>query len=671
MTDKLKNILSLIVALLMMISNANKISAAPNDTTNLKVGYIINSGFVIEDWNGHFSGYGYEYMQYLANYGHWTFEYVPYKTWLELGEALRSGEVDIIPSMPGNYQVFSNVIPTEHVVGRFPMELVISDSGVKSDMRLGNLPTSYPVPALPIIAEDEGFQYELITYDNYYDMIDSFDKGEIDGYIDALLNYKTKRNILSLFNRQSYRLVVRSRDTELFEQLNRSMDQMLLDQPNLRNRLTDKYLRNSGFPLILTRQEREYLQERKKLKAAVAIHQKPYTYFEDGEAKGAMPEIVGRIASDLGVEVEIVETKSITETRALIKAGEIDFVVDAVGDHSEGDQYNIRLTQPYFKLSYVPLKRSDDLHRDSQLKVACVPDFVYTKVYIEPRFPNEQRLYFPTVQECFKAVSDGRADIVFAPRGAVPYMIDETGAFNLETPGESYFSDEICLGVYKYSDYRLWHILNKEINHLDDNFIRSAVSERQVEAIQFSPQWLIYHHPAKVIALVILIFWIIGGIVIYRNHLRRKHIEVIRHMAYTDARYNLPNLAWLESQMPQFLLKMRKTEPTKNTYVVVLGMQSKSAIVAQYGEELLIKHMQNASKQFNQKPWVAMTAAGMGTSNLICICKAESDAQIMDYVMEALPDYSCIETKDSRIWLHMKAGICEYKKEDLSVRRSH
>ena len=151
--------------------------------------------------------------------------------------------------------------------------------------------------------------------------------------------------------------------------------------------------------------------------------------------------------------------------------------------------------------------------------------------------------------------------------------------------------------------------------------------------------------------------------------MKRKHLDIIQHMAYTDARYNLPNLVWLESQMPEFLLKSRRSEPNKSIYIAVLAIERKAAIVAQYGEDLLIKYMRNASAQLEEKSWVAMTAVGIGSSSLICICRAESDSQIIEYFSETLADYSYIETKDSKIWLHMKAGICEYKSGDLSVRQ--
>ncbi|MBR2180116.1 MAG: EAL domain-containing protein [Selenomonadaceae bacterium] len=668
MIYNLKSIGSFVGAL-MIILNVSLIEAAPTPSDNhLKVGYVKDTGFVEENWAGHYTGYGYEYMEFLSNYGQWTFEYIPADTWVELGEMLNAGEVDIIPAMPGDYHLIPNVAWTDHVVGRFSMGLVIKDIELKPSMKLGIMNASYPTPSLPEIAKSQGFTYEFTTYETRRELFSAFKDGLVDGYVDAMLDSKIKYNVLALFDRQSYRLLVRSNNKELLDQLNSAMDEMLTYQPDIRDRLSRKYIRYAGAPLVLNESEREYLREKKKLTAVFVVNRKPYGYFEDGEAKGVIPEILKRFSKDLGIEFEFVKANSATEARQMIHDGKVDIMADSVCDYSQANLSNMKPTQPYLTMAYVPVKRQE--HVGTIKTVAAVKDILYTKAYIEQMYYKENIIYYPTLEDCFRAVSDGSADVVFVPASEAPYYISDTETYNLKIMSESYFADEICLGVYKYSDPKLWHILTREINHLDSSYVRTVVNQTMEQEFHFTPKWFIYNHPGKIINLVILISWIVGGIILYKNQLKRKHIEVIQHMAYTDARYDLPNLAWLESQLPLYLYNSKGVELSNDKiYVVVLAMESKAAIVAQYGEELLIKHLQKTSKQLNQKSWVIMSAAGINANSLICICQAEGDTEIADYVTEALATYSYIETKDSRIWLHIKSGICEYKKTDLSVRQ--
>ncbi|MBR1858093.1 MAG: EAL domain-containing protein, partial [Selenomonadaceae bacterium] len=137
----------------------------------------------------------------------------------------------------------------------------------------------------------------------------------------------------------------------------------------------------------------------------------------------------------------------------------------------------------------------------------------------------------------------------------------------------------------------------------------------------------------------------------------------------TDARYNLPNLVWLESIMPQLFEDMKLNRSTKKVYVAILAMERKAAVVERYGEELLIQHMRNMAANLSKNKWALRTAAGIDAGHLICICQADTDSQIREFLTDALPEYSYIETKDSKIWLHMRAGICEYKSSDKSVRQ--
>ena len=637
----------------------------------LRVGYIPGTGFFEENWAGHYQGYGYEYMEFLSNYGNWTFNYMPCKSWAELGQKLASGEIDLMPEIPGNWRLIPNAKRTDHVVGRFSMELILSKrlNGIpKANMKIGNMMTNYPTPSMPKIAANEGFTYELVNFKSFFDMKYALSLNDIDGYIAPMLNPEGDKNIFALFDRQSYRLLVNEKNTQLLAELNAAMDQMLIDQPNIRDQLNQKYLKSHGFPLTLSKEQREYLQHKKKLTGAIMINQRPYAYVEEGQLKGAIPDIMNRIAEDLKIKIELVHTDSISETAELLQSGKVDFLADSVCDYSWATSFNMNPTQAYLNVDYVPVTRRDNYDKTPRV-VACLLRTLYTKSDIEPNFAEENRVYVETLEDGFLAVSEGRADVIFAPRSAVPYIVEATDTYNLQAGENTYFTDEISLGVYRYANPELWHILNKEINHLESEWLRSVVTANQQSVVHFTPQWFIYHHPIASIGLIIVLALIIGGIFEYRNQMRKKHLEIIQHMAYTDARYDLPNLAWLESEMPSFFKRLKKAPPNEKIYTVVFSMQTNAAIVERYGDKLLIKQLRDMAEQMQAKEWVLYSAAGIDAGHLICICHATGEDEIVDLVSGAVGEYSFIETADAtRIWLHMRAGICELHQDDFSVR---
>ena len=87
---KLPIITLCMIAMLLSIPMAAKITAkADSDSQKIvKVGYIGYKGFIEEDGSGNYSGYAVEYLNEIAKYTGWKYEYV-YGTWEEQLDALK------------------------------------------------------------------------------------------------------------------------------------------------------------------------------------------------------------------------------------------------------------------------------------------------------------------------------------------------------------------------------------------------------------------------------------------------------------------------------------------------------------------------------------------------------------------------------------------------------
>lgn len=628
----------------------------------LRVGYVPQTGFLEEDRQGHVRGYGYEYMEFLSRYGDWKFEYIPSTNWQECGEKLQSGVIDLLPAMPGDYRSLKNVTRTDHVIGRYPMELVTKDGKVKPKMKIGTISYNAPIPGFKKVAENEGFEYELVEYKTFFDVEEAFKRDEIDGYIDQMIEPNKSKNVAAAFDRQSYRLLVKSDNKDLLAEMNIAMDEMLMDQPNIRNRLNDKYLRTGGSPLILDHNEKNYLAEKKKLTTAILMKDKPYAYHENGALHGVIPAVLKQIADDLNVEIEIIETATPAEASNLIQRGAIDFIADAVCDFSWAKTLNMAPTQSYLFLDYVAVtRRGEELKKNAT--VACVDELLYTKTFIYPRYAEENRFYCKSLTECFDAVSDGSADILFAPRSEVIFLLEDTGAYNLEVAAESNFADEISLGVNLEADSRLWRILNKEVNHMDLGKIRNIVNEDLAQsANKFNLQWQLYHHPLRFIGIIFLVILIISAAIWYRMTLRKKHLNIFQKMAYTDTRYQLPNLSWLEEQSKNFL--NQDDEEEKNFYAIAFKIDE-SSLEDNYDKNLLTEQMKNMAAELNKTAGILFTASGEEKNNLICICKDENPTNAARIAREVVRKCGGIETKDSRLWINIKAGISLIEKNNF------
>ncbi|MBQ1614868.1 MAG: hypothetical protein II089_09540, partial [Selenomonas sp.] len=117
----------LLCALLCIFLSALCLPGLVGATEELKVGYVPGTGFLDEDRPGHMRGNGYEYMEFLSGFLGAKFTYIPCVNWWEAGNKLEKMEIDLLPAMPGDYKTLPFAVRTDHVIARFPMELVVQD----------------------------------------------------------------------------------------------------------------------------------------------------------------------------------------------------------------------------------------------------------------------------------------------------------------------------------------------------------------------------------------------------------------------------------------------------------------------------------------------------------------------------------------------------------------
>lgn len=607
----------------------------------LKVGYVPGTGFLEEDRPGHMKGNGYEYMEFLSGFLGSKFIYVPCVNWWEAGEKLNKGEIDLLPAMPGDYKTLPFARRTDHVIARFPMELVVQNEfsgGQNQQLRLGTLDYNYPVPSLPNVAKEHGFTYELITFSDPTAMKKAFTGHSIDGYIQPLLHPGKSERVLALFDRVSYRLLVRQGRPELFARVNAAQDNLLLNQPNIRNQLNDKYERAKGFPLVLTPAEKAYLQEKKLLRVAVLITSRPYFYKdESGNWTGSTQALLEQLAKDLDIQIEITETSSPEEIARLVKRGTIDLVADVPCDFSWLEKLGLIPTQAYSDMGFVPVSRHGAT-LPPKPKVAAVEKLFETDNFIRSHYPEEQIRYFQSWEECFQAVSNGLADITYVPRAAVSPLMEAVSAYNLTADTEVVFLDSISLGVAANEDMRLWQILDKEINHLPPRLLTEALSRSSHEHAQhLSLQYLLYHYPLQAAALIFLAMGTVLGIICYRSRNHRRQLAAMEELACTDRRYPLPNLLSLERRLPAILQRLKQAQPGIPLYAVVLAAKATGA-GALPDRQALATVMTDAARLLKGKGWIQAVVAGTDTGELLCLCTAASQQAMFNFTAELATD---------------------------------
>lgn len=165
-------------------------------------------------------------------------------------------------------------------------------------VKTGVLSRAFQSPVLPQVAAAEGISYEPVVFRTAEEMLESYRQDRLDGFLfgNRLQGYEPAAE----FDSNYLRFVVRKGNEKLLDQLDIAADRLSLAEPQLLEHLYWQYhIDEDNMPLILRKPERQYLAEKSRLRIVVPAKERPYSYLEDGEAKGILAGLAKKIGEDL------------------------------------------------------------------------------------------------------------------------------------------------------------------------------------------------------------------------------------------------------------------------------------------------------------------------------------------------------------------------------------
>jgi len=537
MKRKVENAISVILffACVILLFPIHAYAAAGNSRT-LRVGFFAFDGYHIQDGNGNRSGYGYDFLQLLARYGDWTYEYVGYdKSWAEMQNMLADGEIDLLTSAQKTPEREEKFAFSDKAIGSSSAILTIrsgntryaaGDYSTYNGMRVGLLKNSSRNEKLAEFAAEKGFSYTPVYYDTVDEMTAALQNGsEIDAILSSNLRSIQDEWVLDEFAPSDFYVMVRKDDTELLAGINRAISQMDINLLDWRHDLWNQYYTaDSNGEIAFTAEEKAYLDGMKKsgavIRAIVEPDRAPYSYFENGEAKGIIPVIFSRLEEMTGLNFEIVETKDRTDYfGALSRDKSIQVRIDAYGDYSDAEQRGYKLTSPYLTASVeeVARKTSSEPYSTVALVKAADPTD-YRKAVLNS---GAGILEYESIEECLNAVKRGDADATYVlSYTAQQYMNDNDIANTLKSTLFPQYSIPYAVGVASSADSCLLTVLDKAVANLDSRDVefiilsQTATGQRDMTMMEY-----FVAHPTA-IAIAFMVFALIlamAALLLYRQ----------------------------------------------------------------------------------------------------------------------------------------------------------
>lgn len=445
----------------------------------IKVGLPLTKGLGETDGKGNYKGYIYEYLNEIAKYTGWEYEFLPIgeEQFDESFRMLAEGELDIIGGMLKNEQTEKIFDFPEYSSGVSYATLSVMQNDAKysendyqsfNDMKVGVVKTATRrIKRLQLFASTNGITLHLIEYNTEKELLHALRAEEIDAILSGDVILENDLRILARFSADPYYFATTKNNVDILNGLNMAISKIKEVDINYDTQLYSKYFPEYVLsPFVLSEKEKEYVNNMKPLAVAVGYGGIPMDYFnEEGQYCGIMADIFARISQMTNIQFKFVEVKSLKEAISMLDKEEIDIVTGIYDDSYFQIPKNITLFTSFLSLPMILVKQSGLTAERIASGTMALP-----KGYelIEGLRKGTIK-YYDSIKECMIAVQKGEVDYCYGNAYAVEYYQHNYNWNKVSLLVQPESERTLSFGIRKPVDATLLGIINKAINHISSD----------------------------------------------------------------------------------------------------------------------------------------------------------------------------------------------------------
>ena len=376
-------------------------------------------------------------------------------------------------------------------------------------MRVALFNGSSEIKSLADFAGNKGFTYDPFYFDTTAEMEEALQSGNVDAIAASSLRKTNNERIVDKFDSSDFYVMVKKGNTELLNEINYAIDQMNAVEGDWKTTLYNKnYESIETKNLEYTKKEKSIISQYSKdnpLHVLCDPTRYPYSYNENGEMKGIIPDYFRKIADYAGISYEFLTPATRDEYIAYQKNKDItDISIDArleTDNYAETKKWGI--TAPFITMQLARVTRRDF---DGKINAVATVDQTVANSIADAMAPDAEKLMCSTRQEMMEAVRKGKADAAFVYYYMAQAFVnsDTTGTMTytmLEQPTFTY-----RMVISSNENHALAGILTKAMYAMPQNLVEDLAAQYTTyKATDLTFVDWIRLHPV-VTVLVLLIF---------------------------------------------------------------------------------------------------------------------------------------------------------------------
>jgi len=629
----------LIVALCVTMFSTGAISAKADERT-IRIGYDTNSNFIKEK-DGVFYGYGVEYLEKIAEYTGWKYEYVKDESWHNSLEKLRSGEIDLICTAHYTEERAEEFIYSDIPLGyeasllyaKSDSPISYQDYEAMSGCRIGLLLESYSAQDFEQYASRMEIDYTGVYFERENYMMDALENGLIDMMVIGSRYATADLKLVDTSGANAFYCIAQNENEELIEEIETVLQQIMFDDPLFEGALNKKYFSHnniSNSPLY-TKEELEYIEKLGTIKIKYIQNQRPSCYVEDGETKGIWVEVIRLLSEKSGIHFELegaaFEEYSQETFEQYIREGYLLLRTQRAIEHMDEIEGTIA-SNAITNVSVAYVKRQAAFVEDKYVShvIAMTRDLAYLESLLLEENPDYEVKYFEDTKACFEALINKEAGMVIQNSHRASYLLQKPEYADklAVVPGEDH-GNEVCL-VGTQDQEMLINIVNKAIHHISDAEINEIVKrELLMNPYPLDNDDFLYQYWKWIVIITVLV---VAVLIIYtvltrrmaKMEIQKKEFELLQKKVQLDEITGLYNRTYFY-EMAKELIDTTDEEMC----IITMDISNFKIVNELYGMNVGDKLLKEIAEQVKKigKDHSMIPARFMADHYYMCMPKAE------------------------------------------------
>ncbi len=546
----MKNILSRVLFLCMLFCIIFNHSVKA-DRLDVKVGIFDFKSFFDVSESGERYGYGYEYLQNISRFNNVNFQYV-YGTYAECQRMLQDGRIDILCGVNTDEDVNGELLFSKYAMGVAYVKMFVragSDIGYNDfkaidGLRVGMISESGANELYLDYANANGFSTQNTFYPSTQSLENALAVGEIDASVTSGLRESRYETPVLRFSPTNFYIATHKDRPDLKKLIDNAMEQIIIENPNFNAELRRKYYPSDFTTLILTKEEREYIESNKEITVVANSYHAPFESFnaENDVIDGINADILKLIESKTGFKFKFITGYDYEQCVEAVGTGKADMLLSHDTNHQKAWQNNMILSETYLSTPIAIYGRSDEIKSSSVFAVSQSNSIVSD--YIKTRFPSNIITYYKDINECYDAVISQKADFLLENVYSAGQKLSDLRYTEVSVIRFTSLLDRYSFAVRSDMSPVFLNILNKSINSITNDeieqilFSHTIAAKRNIHWLSFISRYRVSFVFGAVLMFMFLSICLLAVIITQRNS-RRKLWEA----AYIDPMTKLSNFS--------------------------------------------------------------------------------------------------------------------------------